>query len=400
MFESLDTLVPESILGLLAAFRADPSPAKIDLGVGVYRDEQGITPVMQAVRLAEQSVFADQDTKAYVGPMGSEAYNSAMCNLVLGGNHPALKSARTRAFQSPGGCGALRLGAELIHKASSADTIVHVSDPTWANHVPLLTGAGVRINPYPYYDAATGNVRFQAMLEYLDALPPGAVVLLHGSCHNPTGADLSPSQWQQLVPVLAKRQLLPFVDLAYQGLGEGLDADAFGARLIAESLPEALIAVSCSKNFGVYRERVGALMVLSQDATQLEAAMSHLRAISRSIYSMPPDHGAAVVARILGDPKLAEVWRNELSTMRTRMRTLRTGLTSSLAVACPQRDFSSIARQHGMFSLLSISLAEVEHLRRQHHIYMPSNGRINIAGLSPSSIATLSAALAGLFGKG
>lgn len=393
MFETLDTLVPESILGLLAAFRADPAPGKIDLGVGVYRNEQGITPVMKAVRLAEQAVYADQGSKAYLGPMGNDAFNASICKLALGASHPALAAARAGAFQSPGGCGALRLGAELIRKASSAGTVVHVSDPTWANHVPLLTGAGIQVAPYPYYDAATGAVRFQAMLDYLDALPPGAVVLLHGSCHNPTGADLSAAQWRLLVDVLARRQLLPFVDFAYQGLGEGVEADAFGARLVAETLPEALIAISCSKNFGLYRERVGALIVVSRDGTQLEAAMSHLRAISRGIYSMPPDHGAAVVARILQDASLAELWRSELSQMQSRMRSLRVDLTDALGRACPGRDFSAIAKQQGMFSLLNLSPGAVEHLRRQHHIYMPANGRINVAGLDPHSIAILSAAI-------
>jgi aspartate aminotransferase len=396
MFETLDTLTPESILGLLAAFRADPAPGKIDLGVGVYRNEQGITPVMKAVRLAEQAVYADQDSKSYLGPMGNDAFNTSICKLVLGDGHAALAAARARAFQSPGGCGALRLGAELIRKAGSAGTVVHVSDPTWANHVPLLTGSGIRIAPYPYYDAATGGVRFQAMMDYLDALSPGAVVLLHGSCHNPTGADLSPAQWQLLVDLLARRQLLPFVDFAYQGLGEGVEADAVGARLVAEKLPEALIAISCSKNFGLYRERVGALIVVSQDATQLEAAMSHLRAISRGIYSMPPDHGAAVVARILGDASLAELWRAELTQMQARMRTLRVDLARALRQACPDRDFSAIEKQHGMFSLLSLSSAAVDHLRETHHIYMPQNGRINVAGLDPNAIAVLSAAIASL----
>ena len=256
MFEHLATVVPDPILGLMAAFRADPEMRKVDLGVGVYRDGQGNTPVLESVRAAESALIARQTTKSYVGPAGNPGFNQSMEQLVLGAAHPALAAGRVRSVQTPGGCGALRLGAELI-RAARPDTVVHVSTPTWANHTPLLAGSGLRLERYPYFDPATGGVQFEAMTAALERLPAGAVVLLHASCHNPTGADLSQSQWRELLALVKRRELMPFIDMAYQGLGEGTDADAFGLRLFCAELPEVLCAVSCSKNFGLYRERTG-----------------------------------------------------------------------------------------------------------------------------------------------
>ena len=254
MFEHLAAVIPDPILGLMAAFRADPDPHKVDLGIGVYRDAHGNTPVPDAVRRAEAAVLARQTTKTYVGPAGNAGFNQAMEQLVLGNAHPTLAAGRVRSVQTPGGCGALRLGAELI-RAAAPDAVVYVSTPTWANHTPLLTGSGLRLERYPYFDPATGGVQFEAMTAALERLPAHAVVLLHASCHNPTGADLSPPQWRELLALVRRRQLLPFIDMAYQGLGEGMDADAFGVRLFCAELPEVLCAVSCSKNFGLYRER-------------------------------------------------------------------------------------------------------------------------------------------------
>lgn len=385
MFERFDLLPPDPILGLLAAFREDTSPQKVDLGVGVYKDEEGKTPVLEAVRVAEGLLLQEQQTKVYLGPGGNEQFNASMGKLVLGADHPALRDGRVRTLQAPGGCGSLRLGAELL-VAASKDATVHVSDPTWANHVPLLGGAGLRLERYPYYDARSGAVKFDAMLERLNALPAGDIVLLHGACHNPTGADLSFEQWQAVTKVLQDRALVPYIDIAYQGLGDGLDEDARGARLVASSVPEALIAVSCSKNFGLYRERVGALIVVGQQSAHAEASASHLRRIARGLYSMPPDHGAAVVARILDDAKLDAMWRNELTAMRERIGELRASLTKALAKTCPGRDFSAVARQRGMFSMLDLPRGAAERLRAEHHIYMVTDGRINIAGLRRGSI--------------
>lgn len=385
MFEGLERLAADPILGLMAAFRADSNPRKVDLGVGVYRDDHGATPILAAVRRAEQAVFEKETTKTYVGPAGNAAFSASMEKLVFGETHAVLASKRLRTIQSPGGCGALRLGAELI-RASSPQSAVHVSTPTWANHVPLLGGSGMRLERYPYYDIDSGSVDFNAMLAALDKLPERAVVLLHASCHNPCGADLSESQWRELVPSFKRRRLLPFIDLAYQGLGAGLAEDAFGIRLFAAELPEALIAVSCSKNFGLYRERAGALHVLGETPDAADAALSQLTRIARTIYSMPPDHGAAIVQEILGDPSLRGRWIEEVSAMRSRIVGLRHELVRALAKYCPQRDFSCIARQQGMFSLLGVTVEQVRALRDRHHIYMTDDSRLNIAGLSHGNL--------------
>src|SRR5580692_6334312 len=285
MFERLDRLPSDSILGLMAAFRADTDPHKVDLGVGVYRNDQGDTPVLQAVRKAEQAVLARQTTKSYVAAAGNPGFNQAMERLVFGAEHPALTSGRIRTIESTGGCGALRLGAELI-RVAAPDSVVHVSTPTWANHVPLLSSSGLKLERYPYFDPATGGVQFGAMMAALERLPARAVVLLHASCHNPTGADLSQQEWRALLELVRRRRLLPFIDMAYQGLGEDLEADTFGLRLFCAELPEVVCAVSCSKNFGLYRERTGSLHVISESAKAADAVLSRLVKIGRGIWSM------------------------------------------------------------------------------------------------------------------
>ncbi len=264
LFQQLKQLNADSILGLMARYRADPSAAKVDLGVGVYRDSSGNTPILDCVRRAEQEVLASQSTKSYVAAAGREEFNAAVEELVLGSTHLARRDRRARTVQTPGGCGALRVGAELI-RAAAPGVVVHVSDPTWGNHVPLLGSSGLQLQRYPYYDAAAHELRFDAMLERLAEAPAGDVVLIHACCHNPTGADLDPVQWQTLAQVLARRKLVPFLDLAYQGFGVDLEADAAGVRRVVEQVPEALIAVSYSKNLGLYRERVGALIVVSEN---------------------------------------------------------------------------------------------------------------------------------------
>jgi aspartate aminotransferase len=393
MFEHLAAVIPDPILGLMAAFRADPDPHKVDLGIGVYRDAHGNTPVPDAVRRAEAAVLAGQTTKAYVGPAGNAGFNQAMEQLVLGPTHPALAAGRVRTVQTPGGCGALRLGAELI-RAADPEAVVYVSTPTWANHTPLLTGSGLKLERYPYFDPATGGVQFEAMAAALERLPARAVVLLHASCHNPTGADLSTPQWRELLSLVKRRQLLPFIDIAYQGLGEGVDADAFGLRLFCAELPEVLCAVSCSKNFGLYRERTGLLHLISSSRAAADASLSHLVRIARGIWSMPPDHGAAIVHAILRDEPLRRQWTEELEAMRRRIEGLRLEVVQQLRVHCPQRDFGFIARQRGMFSFFGIDTAQVHALRERHHIYMTDDSRMNIAGLRRENLEYFARAVA------
>jgi aspartate aminotransferase len=393
MFEHLAAVVPDPILGLMAAFRADPDAHKIDLGVGVYRDGQGHTPVPDAVRRGEAAVLAQQTTKSYVGPAGNAGFNQAMEQLVLGPAHPALAAGRVRSVQTPGGCGALRLGAELI-RAAAPDAVVYVSTPTWANHTPLLSGSGLRLERYPYFDPASGGVQFDAMTAALERAPARAVVLLHASCHNPTGADLSPPQWRELLALVKRRQLLPFIDIAYQGLGEGVDADAAGLRLFCAGLPEVLCAVSCSKNFGLYRERTGLLHLISSSPAAADAALSQLVRLARGIWSMPPDHGAAIVHAVLGDETLRRQWAEELEAMRRRIEGLRVEVVQQLRVHCPQRDFGFITRQKGMFSFFGIDTAQVHALRERHHIYMTDDSRMNIAGLRRENLEYFARAVA------
>ncbi len=393
MFQQLNRLNPDAILGLMARFRADPSTAKVDLGVGVYRDLSGNTPILDCVRRAEQTVLAGQTTKSYVGAAGREEFNQAVEELVLGAAHPARAAGRTRTVQAPGGCGALRVGAELIRAATPTAT-VHVSDPTWGNHIPLLGGCGLRLERYPYYDAMSHQLRIGALLERLETAAPGDVVLLHACCHNPSGADLGAAHWHALIELMERRRLVPFLDLAYQGFGDDLDADVAGLRLVAERLPEVLIATSYSKNLGLYRERVGALIVIGEDATRADAALSHVLQIARSIYSMPPDHGAAIAACILADPPLRAAWILELAAMHGRIQEMRTLLARELRVSTGGDSFDFIEAQRGMFSLLGVSPVVVGRLRDAHHIYMTTDSRINLAGIMPHNAAYVAGAIA------
>jgi aspartate aminotransferase len=374
LFQHISRLEPDAILGLMAKFRADSSPHKVDLGVGVFRDLDGNTPILECVRRAEQTILATQTTKSYVSAAGREEFNSAVEELALGAAHPARRERRARTVQAPGGCGALRVGAELIRAAAPSAT-VHVSDPTWGNHTPLLGSSGLRLDRYPYYDPATHELRFDAMLERLDQAAAGDVVLVHACCHNPTGADLAPGQWPRLIEVLQRRRLVPFLDLAYQGFGGDLAQDAAAVRQVAERLPEVLIAISFSKNLGLYRERVGALLVIS-----------HVLQIARSIYSMPPDHGAAIAARIFAEPGLRESWTEELAAMRGRIQEMRSLLAQRLRSVTGDGSFDFIDQQHGMFSLLGVSRAVVERLRERHHIYLLGDSRMNVAGILPHNV--------------
>ncbi|MFI2809704.1 MULTISPECIES: amino acid aminotransferase [Microbulbifer] len=385
MFEHLSSLPPDPILGLLASYRADENPDKIDLGVGVYKDEAGHTAILQAVKEAETRLLQSEETKAYIGPAGTPGFNAAMQELVLGANHPALVANRVRSAQTPGGCGALRVLAELVDRAKPGAT-VWVSDPTWANHVPLLGNAGLQIKSYPYYDRSSGSLQFDAMVETLKDVGEGDVVLLHACCHNPCGADLSREQWQVLVEMAQKQGFTPFIDMAYQGFGDGLDDDAWGLRLMAESVPELLVAASCSKNFGLYRERVGLAMVIYNDSAAADTGQTQMLSAVRGNYSMPPSHGAAIVESILTDASLRANWEAELTEMRERINGLRAGVVESLAAAGAAGDFSFIREQKGMFSFLGINPEQVARLQKEYSIYMVDSSRMSIAGLSQSNM--------------
>ncbi len=378
MFEALKPLPQDPILQLMQTFREDTRPDKVDLGIGVYKDDAGNTPIMAAVHEAERRLLEGETTKSYVGPAGAAGFNNAMAELILGSNSPLIRDGRASVIQTPGGCGALRMAAEFL-RLCKPDTTVWVSTPTWANHLPLLGRAGLAIREYPYLNPETLEVDFAAMLGTLERANAGDVVLLHGCCHNPSGADLSLAQWQEVTSLIQRKGLLPFVDMAYQGLGEGLEADAAGLRHLAGSVPEMLIAASCSKNFGLYRERTGVLALISATASINSAATSQLLSVIRSHYSMPPAHGAAIVETILGDSGLRAQWQDELSGMCERILHLRHGFADALA---PVGDFSFIARQRGMFSFLGISPEQVSQLRVEHRIYMLESSRVNVAGLN------------------
>ena len=398
MFQQLERLISDSILGLMAKYRADPFENKVDLGVGVYRDLSSNTPILDCVRRAETEVLAAQTTKSYVSAAGREEFNTAVEELVLGAAHPARRDKRARTLQTPGGCGALRVGAELI-KDASPNAAVHLSDPTWGNHAPLMGDCGLKLERYPYYDAVSHELRFDAMLQRLQEASAGDVVLIHACCHNPTGADLSAAQWQAVTELLERRKLVPFLDMAYQGFGASLEADAAPVRAVVERLPEALIAVSFSKNLGLYRERVGALIVVGENAERAEAVNSHMLHIARSIYSMPPDHGAAIAARIFAVPQLRQQWVGELDAMRSRIQEMRLLLAGSLQQVTGGNSFDFIRTQHGMFSLLGVSREAVERLREKHHIYMTSDSRMNLAGIMPHNVSYVAEAFAAESGR-
>jgi aspartate aminotransferase len=393
VFQQLKSLKEDPILGLMARYRADPHPHKVDLGVGVYRDADGNTPVLDCVRRAEHAIIAGQTTKSYVAPAGRAEFNDAVTDLVLGPAHAAVRDRRSVTMQTPGGCGALRVGAELIRAAAPAAR-VHVSDPTWGNHGPLLGSSGLQLERYPYYEPMSHRLRFDELLAQLELAPAGDVVLVHACCHNPTGADLEPQQWDALIGTLQRRRLTPFLDLAYLGFGAGPGADAEPVRRVTAQVPEALVAVSFSKNLGLYRERVGALICIGETAARADAARSHMLQIARSIYSMPPDHGAAIAARIFADPALTASWREELESMRSRIVAMRALLAARLQAAGAAGDFGFLRSQHGMFSLLGVSGEQVALLRENHHVYMTADSRMNLAGVTPHNVGYLAAAIA------
>lgn len=392
MLNTLERLPPDSILGLAAECRADPNPNKVDLTVGVYMDETGVTPVFEAVRQAQQALVAEETTKVYMPPAGDPLFNQGMRSLVLGADSTALAENRVSSIQAPGGCGALRIGAEII-QAAAPGTRVWVSDPTWPVHIPLLGSVGLQFETYRYYDPATHGVNFDAMVADLKAAKAGEVVLLHGCCHNPCGADLTPEQWSVIADMAEAQGFTPYIDIAYQGLGDGIDQDAVGLRLLAERLPELLVAASCSKNMGLYRERTGICIFVCRDSDNAEAVFSQAAVAARRVYSMPPAHGAILAGRILSDPALDALWREELAAMCERVNGLRAKLVSQLQ-AVSDRDFSFIQREKGMFSFLGLSAEQAQRLRAEHSVYMLDSSRINVAGINAGNIDYLARAVA------
>ena len=393
MFESLPAAEPDEILEIIGRFRDDPRPGKVDLGVGVYKDRDGVTAVMGAVREAEERVLAGQRSKTYLGLAGDTAFNAAIARLALGDTlDDPLVAERVRAIQTPGGSGALRILAELLAEARPCGT-VWLSDPTWPNHTPMMQAAGLRIERYPYLEPATGAVRFDAMMDALGSAAAGDAVLLHGCCHNPTGANLDASQWRAVGELALERGLLPFVDIAYQGFGDGLDEDAAGLRQLASVVPEMVVALSCSKNFAVYCDRVGAAIALGRSPREADVVLGQLMALARRSYSMPPNHGAAAVHTVLEDERLRAEWRAELDAMRTRMLGLRTGLAEALRRHSNSDRFDFLAVHRGMFSRLGLTPEQVARLREEHAVYMVGDSRINVAGLPDDGLETLAAAI-------
>ncbi len=384
MFENISPLTADPILGLMAEFRNDKREKKIDLGVGVYRDDHGNTPIMRAVKEAEKQKLTIESTKSYIGPNGSERYNELIQNMTLGSNHVVIKDRRIATIQTPGGCGALKIGAELIKKVKGNST-VWVSSPTWANHIPLLGGAGLKINDYHYYCPVTKRINKSKMFETLEKASDGDIILVHGCCHNPSGVDLDEEDWKNLTELLARKNLLPFIDLAYQGLGDGLEEDVTGIRKLLSIIPEALVACSYSKNFGLYRERTGGLHVILSSADITNAVSGQLGSIARGIYSMPPAHGAFLVEQILDDGCLKSIWTGELNEMRGRISNLRMKLATELSEAT-NLDFNFIMNQKGMFSFLGISKEQIDILKNKHAIYMVDSSRINVAGLNSNNL--------------
>ena len=377
LFDGLKAQAPDALLALIGLFAADPRSDKIDLGVGVYRDETGGTPVFRAVKAAEAKLVESQSSKSYLGPEGDVRFTELLQPIVFGAS---IDPATLVGVQTPGGTGALRLAAELI-AAAKPQTKVWLGTPTWPNHAPIFSAAGLMLATYRYFDQAAQAIRFDEMIDALNTAEAGDVVLLHGCCHNPTGANLTPSQWAAVAEVVADRGLVPLVDLAYQGLGGGLDEDAAGLRQVMDAADDVIVAYSCDKNFGLYRDRVGALYVRAKQKARADLVLSNMLALARPNWSMPPDHGAAVVRTILESPELTASWRDELTSMRERIASVRQALAAG-----DSNLLAPIAQQQGMFSLLPISAEQVGTLRKEHGIYMAGSGRANLAGLTLKTV--------------
>ena len=393
MFDKLDVAPPDPILGLEEAFRRDPNPAKINLSVGVYKDADGNTPVFQTVKRAEETILQNEASKSYLGIDGSPDYAAAVQSLIFGPTHPLVGGGLAVTAHTPGGTGGLRVAGDFVKKINPG-ACVWVSQPTWPNHPNVFRAAGLKVETYPYFDAINNRLAFDEMLAALDKLPAGDVVVLHGSCHNPTGIDPTAEQWARIADVVEARGLLPLVDFAYQGLAEGLREDAAGVVTLCRPGRELLVASSFSKNFGLYNERVGALTLVADSAAGAQAALSHIKTVIRANYSNPPAHGSKIVTTILKSPELRPEWEAEVAAMRDRIWAMRRSFVAGLKAEGVQRDFSFIERQHGMFSFTGLTKDQVKRLREEYSIYIVDSGRINVAGMTDKSIPILCKAVA------
>lgn len=398
MFKHLKAVPGDPLLALIVAHQQDTNPKKVDLGVGVYKDDVGRTPILESVKKAEALMLANEQTKSYLGVYGDANFAPLIQTLLLGNDSDIIKQKRIQSSQTPGGTGALKVAADFI-SANLEGARLFVSDPTWGNHVSIFNSAGVEVIDYPYYDALTNDVRFDDMMAFLDAeMKEGDVLLLHACCHNPTGVDLKIEHWRALTDFVNERNVLPLVDAAYQGFGDGLDEDMAGLRHMAERVPSMLIANSFSKNFGIYRDRCGGLSVIAENSEEASNAFSIIGQAIRANYSMPPAHGATVVYTIMNNPELHALWEQEVTQMRNRINGLRSQLVEKLAASGVSKDFSFIAKQRGMFSYSGLTLEQVRKLRSDYSIYIADTGRMSVAGVSDSNIDYLCESIAKVVG--
>lgn len=393
MFETLTSAPPDAILGLTAAYNEDPNPNKINLGVGVFKNAEGKTPILDSVRTAEERLLLSQQSKSYLPIEGSREYQTATQKLLFGEDHPILRGGLAVTAQTPGGTGALRVAADFIAKISPGAT-VWVSEPTWPNHPGVFASAGLELRTYPYFDAQTNGMNFNAMAAAVARMSEGDVLVLHGCCHNPTGVDLSNEQWDIITQLVSDMRLLPLIDFAYQGFASGLRADAEGWQRLLRTGTELMVASSYSKNFGLYNERVGALTLVAASRQNAETAMSHIRTVIRTNYSNPPAHGGAIVSTVLNDDDLRAQWEREVTEMRNRINGIRGLFVETLNEKGVDRDFSYIARQRGMFSFSGLNAEQVKRLREEYAIYIVGSGRINVAGMTESNMDYLCDAIA------
>ena len=393
MFSHLEPYAGDPILGLNDAFQKDPRADKINLSIGIYFDDAGRIPVLDCVHQAEKQMLAESGAKPYLPMEGSAAMRGAVQQLLFGAGHEALAARRVATLQTVGSSGGLRVGADFLRRWLPGSAL-WVSDPTWDNHRAMFEGAGIAVHTYPYYDPATGGLNFDAMLATLQSLPPRSVVLLHACCHNPTGVDLTRQQWLQLIPVLQRGQLLPYLDLAYQGYGDGIDEDAFAARALASAGVTFFIANSFSKSMSLYGERAGALSVVCADAAEAELVLGQLKATVRRNYSSPAIHAAGVVSRVLTEPALRRSWEGDVAAMRERIMAMRRSLHAVLSAKRPERDFGYFLSQRGMFSYTGLSAAQVDRLREEFGVYLVRSGRMCVAGLNTGNVERTAVAMA------
>ncbi|MCM0608222.1 MAG: aspartate/tyrosine/aromatic aminotransferase [Ideonella sp. WA131b] len=393
MFSHVEPYAGDPILSLNEAFQKDPRADKVNLSIGIYFDDAGRIPVLDCVKQAEAQMLAEGGAKSYLPIEGSAAMRSAVQGLLFGAEHPAVKAGRVATLQTVGSSGGLKVGADFIKRWLPASGL-WVSDPTWDNHRAMFEGAGVPVSTYPYYDAATGGVRFAEMCAALDALPAGSIVLLHACCHNPTGVDLSAAQWAELVPLLQRRGLIPYLDIAYQGYGEGIEEDAWAIRAVADAGLTAFVANSFSKSMSLYGERAGALSVVCETPDEAERVLGQMKATVRRNYSSPAIHAAGIVSRVLGDATLRAAWHADVAAMRTRIQAMRRSLHGVLSAKRPGRDFGYILSQRGMFSYTGLGAAQVDRLREEFGVYLVRSGRICVAGLNTGNVERTATAMA------